>query len=272
MKPKLLITLGCSYTEGVGCYDIDEVKNLYSKGINPRLNRNFYEDSRARFHEYGWPVNLQKHLKYNKLINLGLAGTSNSHHLKRFIEEFSDINLSLEYDVLVIWFMTFPARISFYSDGMSKSVVSHPHPNEEVKTKILREGYFSFITDEVFDPVLEQLFYLKTLKTICDGFGYNFLYVNADYVTNLLLEQLYPTPYNLNTSLKELGCNTFLEHISNPLHHSVLRCHHPNELGYKIIAEKMFAIIQMKHPHLINNITPATYYSEYRDNKQWEKK
>lgn len=272
MKPKLLITLGCSYTEGVGCYDNDEVKRLYSLGVNPKNDVNFYFNSRKRFHEYGWPVNLQKLLKYDKLINLGMGGSANSHHLKRFTEEFAEVNLSLEYDVLIIWFMTFPGRISFYSDGKIQSLVTHTHEKEDIKTKMLREGYYGFIKDDIFDPTLEQLFYLKTLKTICDGFGYNFLYANADYVTNLLLNDLYPSSLNLNNGLTELGNRSFLEHISDPVYHSLLRCHHPNELGYKVMAEKMFAIIQTHHPHLINKTTPTLYDFEYRDSKQWVKK
>jgi hypothetical protein len=69
MKKKLLITLGCSYTEGVGCYE-----SRFLENNNPKPGifwPDAYEGSRARFHAEGWPAKLQKLLNYDHLINLG---------------------------------------------------------------------------------------------------------------------------------------------------------------------------------------------------------
>lgn len=273
MKPKLLITLGCSYTEGVGCYDEEEVKKLLLSGIDPRKNYDFYVRSRDRFHKFGWPANLQKMLKYDKLINLGKGGTSNTQHLKKFIEEFSENNLSEQYDVLIIWFMTFPSRISFYRHGRLESVIPSINIDGEPNSfKKMRDAYSSFINDENLDPALEQLFCLKTIRTICKGFNYNFLFSNADYVSNLTLKQLYNTNVNLNDGLQNIyGETSFLQHISDPQYHSLLRCHHPNEKGYKIIADKMFTIIETYYPHLINSVDPINYENEYIDVREWYK-
>ena len=67
MKPKLLITLGCSLTEGVGCYNLD----LLPK--NP--NQDYFLDLKLekhskRFLKYGWPNVLGNHLNYDLVINM----------------------------------------------------------------------------------------------------------------------------------------------------------------------------------------------------------
>lgn len=269
-KKKLLITLGCSYTEGVGCYDLKLVNNMIVNGKSPQTWE-FYDSSRQRFHEYGWPAILQKFLKYDHLINLGFGGSSNSHQFKRFIEEFSEKDLTEDFDVLVIWFLTYAGRISFYSNGHIRSVSSSEFPGELMENKSLRESYYGFIQDINLDTFLETLFYFKTLETICNKFNYNLLFTNAEYQTSQLFEKFYPSKINLDQHIKKyFNEDNFLSILINPEYHSVLRCHHPNELGYKIIAEKMFKIIELEYPHLISSTEPTTYINEYRDSKIWK--
>ena len=81
MKKKLLITLGCSCTEGVGCYDlsINPEKLTYLK-LPPKELRL----TRQRFHRLGWPNRVGRKINADKVLNLGVGGSSNSAHLKLF--------------------------------------------------------------------------------------------------------------------------------------------------------------------------------------------
>ena len=68
MKKKLLITLGCSFTEGVGCYDPELLKQY--PVINEKIKGDIYNKSIGYFHANGWPPRLQQKLNYDRLINL----------------------------------------------------------------------------------------------------------------------------------------------------------------------------------------------------------
>ena len=75
MKPKLLITLGCSYTSGIGTSD--PYHHMWSRQLGIKLG-------------------------FDKLINLGKAGASNSGCIKKFNEMVNNFPLN-EYDILVIF-------------------------------------------------------------------------------------------------------------------------------------------------------------------------
>ena len=124
MKKKLLITLGCSFTEGVGAYDLNKIPSVHRpNNIGNDFVVERYKLYRPRFHMHSWSRYLQKSLNYDVLINLGLGGSSDSNAIKRFIEVFYENSLSENYDVLVVWGLTFPERISFYKDGKNVSIL-----------------------------------------------------------------------------------------------------------------------------------------------------
>ena len=56
IKKKLLITLGCSYTEGVGCWLKETPEGLEEKLASDEWIY-WFELSRDRFHQNGWPKN-----------------------------------------------------------------------------------------------------------------------------------------------------------------------------------------------------------------------
>ena len=92
-KKNLLITLGDSWTEGVGNYEptalLDYQKNKISQqelySISDKL-RYFYKEA--------WPTFLSEKLDYD-LINLGQGGDANSATAKKFICDFDE---NMEFD------------------------------------------------------------------------------------------------------------------------------------------------------------------------------
>jgi hypothetical protein len=117
---------------------------IYNKNIN-------------NFREKGWPNKLGMMLGYDKVINLGLAGSSTSGQVKVFVEKYLDKDLS-NYNVTVVWLLTEPSRFSFYREMGVCNIL--PAENYNIDNKI-GPAYLNFIKDINLDPMLEQIFYIK---------------------------------------------------------------------------------------------------------------
>jgi hypothetical protein len=298
MKKKLLITLGCSYTEGHGAYDLTKDIDVLKKEFETSMPFD-------RFHANGWPSKLQKKLKYDKLINLGKAGSSNSYAVKRFFEVFNNSKLSEEYEVLVLWFMTFSQRISFYSNNKLKSIIHNCKTciKEDID---LSESYANFVEDIDIDPLLEQLTHIKIIETACHAYNFNFLYaipinydiqigknkiendqiINLLYLNNKLLNNYLTKSKSINNFNNKIQIerhynDSYTDHIKYrllpPIEDSYWKspvCLHPNEWGYEYIAEKLFAVINDYFPKFINNeYEPELYENVYMGNAEdWTEK
>lgn len=250
MKDKVLITLGDSWTEGVGCYK-NETPKLSSNFINNftsslRETMKFEEKYKSNFHKEGWPNRVGKKLGFDRVYNLGWGGASNSSCIKTFYNFLDEYDVS-NSDVLVFWFMTEPLRYSFYNDGTLKDYV----PNTELDTSFTLE-YLKEIKDITRDPILEQIFYIKVLEKTCKL--YNFDFVLSSWSRTLpTLMKLYPSekylfekPYPLRPPYIKIN-DTELKY------HSF--CKHPNELGYEWISNKIVDGIKQNHPKWFSNIS-----------------
>jgi len=280
MKKKLLITMGCSYTEGVGCYDMEYINEMKKK--HPEyddITRHFdvYENSKRRFRENGWPANLQKKLNYDVLINIGKRATANSHHLKSFVEKYGDKNLSDEYDVLVVWLMTHPSRFSFYNQNMVRTILNNFISGDSA-TDNLSDALVNWVKDPHNDFLLEQLHAVRTMKLFCDRFNYKFLFASLSEYASDFFDKVYPEiqEYNLDYHTKRIGGNGARllppDRDEFPEYWATI-CFHPNELGYEIIAQNMYYIIQNTFPTYINSTTPEKFEMIYNgDPTDWRDK
>lgn len=227
-KKKLLITLGCSLTEGVGCYG-DLPENSVIEGKD-------YEKFRNRFHKYSWPSQLVKLLNYDKLINMGFGGSSTSGQLKVFMQKYEDEYFK-DYEVLCLWCLPEPLRLSFYNSGHIENVQL---TNEDIS---FTKGYLEQISDITIDPLLDQLFYVKTMRQICENKNWNFLAFHNDSMFINYINKLDKNDCWLHDSYFENMEKDYLSPI----------CDHPNEKGYKIIALKIYENIKNKNYNLVNN-------------------
>jgi len=242
MKPKLLITLGCSWTEGVGCYIIPmpyDIKKRKSKEscqslVDSDLIKNF-----DKHHKFSWSNKVGELLGFDKVINLARYGTSNSHNLKTFFQYVERNNLE-DYEILVIWMMTEPSRFSFYTDGIVESF-QPSHPEEQP----ISQEYLKIVKDIDKDPILEQKFYLKSMESFCQINGFDLITTSWHDTFPLLFKYyksptyLYKTPHKLQPPLDK-DENDYLVNYSF--------CSHPNENGYTWIANKIVEGIKQNHP------------------------
>lgn len=239
MKKKLLITLGCSYTEGYGCYENTLLPN--GNLFNHPDYRIESENQYKVFHEHGWPNRLGKKLNYDKVINLGLGGSGTSGQSKQFYEKYLKKDLS-DYDVLIVWLLSDPSRLSFYTNHKIDNIIITTNKNN-----LLERGYIELLNDLSNDTVLEQLYYIKTIEQVCKLNGYSLLLAHSNVDFEILLKKIYSSNHYFSQDVEDFfGGDMVIDSYKSPV------CNHPNELGYELLSQKMFDCIKTNHPNLIN--------------------
>ena len=283
-KPKLLITMGCSFTEGVGCWDentfppeiVDDYKifaenygellkypirnsspDRYLAKLSKEISNKLFRDNRENFHNKGWPMKLGKLLNVDEVKNLGRGGGSISGQVKTFFEKEIHKESYEEYDVLVVWLFSYPSRISFYVNGR----VEDMNYNDPAG---LYEHYHRLITYDntdnqkpkgfLPDAQLEGLFYFRIIEAICEKNNWSFLAFSH-------------TPED-TTFIKELeSSKNFIDNrvLPNPRTQTNLYsplCNHVNEEGYQYTANKMYHIVKTMYSSFqgINTNLPNMEY------------
>lgn len=247
----ILITMGCSFTQGDGCWDYSILKEtpFNSRNYNELTDSEksiFHQKNSNNFLNKGWPSQLQEMLGYDELYNLGKGGASNSESVKILMEDLYYRDFS-ECNVLLIWMVSFNHRISFYIDGSTKTFPSDSNMYME---------YVKSINDIDLDPRFESYFYIKIVKELCDKNNWNFLFRSVDGNENSFIEK-----YNDYNIIKN-------HHIDVPIpwptdEDKISKiCTHPNEYGYSDISKYFYNYINDNHPNLISN-TPVDYYKKF---------
>jgi hypothetical protein len=254
-KQNLLITMGCSYTEGVGCWDLNTVPSGMNKSNTwHEKYLKIYSKNINNFHEKGWPNKLGMMLGYNKVINLGLAGSSTSGQVKVFVEKYLDKDLS-NYNVTVVWLLTEPSRFSFYKEGGVCNILPSENNNPDNQ---IGSAYLNFIKDINLDPMLEQIFYVKLFTMMCENKGYNFVFSYWEHHSGNQLVSHYKNPHFLYNEEHHLLPNW---PYKDPIASHV--CLHPNENGYELLATNFYKGIEKNHPHLIPEVKSKNFEWEW---------
>ena len=266
--------MGCSLTQGFGCYDLTTINFEKLKGwdfLYPETEkqrkfiRSIHKKNEKRFLENSWGSVLQEKLKYDRFVNMGRGGSSTSGQVKLFYEKLPYIKSLKEYDVLLIWMLPIPFRFSFYTNGINTDVMpgSHAWHPKWIDSKI-DEAYVKFIQNLWFDSFLEQKFYKDIIKLSAEHLGFKFLFTSVvDEVNNpniSLFYNMFKDDSNISSLINK---PLFPKEDKNPELFSVLLCHHPNEKGYKLIGERIFERIKLYDENLLNENTPDSYLKEW---------
>jgi len=236
-EKRLLITMGCSFTEGVGCWDMEITPETLR--ANDR-NYHFYsnsEQNKKRFHEFGWPNRVGKKLGFDKVVNIGREGDGISAQLKRFTERILDNNQYKDYEITIVFLLPEPARFSFYFDNKIKSFGPY---NSHMG--IVREYLFNLKNSEG-DPFLEQLFYLKLFREMCKSREYDY------YLFNLYTDEFNEWIINhFNDERYSTRCIDFAHYDTDHLMNLI--CGHFNEDGYELVSENMCEFMLSKDKNI----------------------
>jgi hypothetical protein len=246
MSNNLLITLGDSWTEGVGCY-LPELLDPASKNIPYEVYIKSKES--GRFKELGWPRRVADKINFD-LLNLGEGGHANSSMVKMFLNFRKEYEkLKDKYDnVIVIFLVTDPFRFSFFSNGVIETfstrgfLYNHGSDNIDDKSDVYKEDFLKWYLSNVNvdDATKETSFYLKCIENFCELHGYKFYWGTAFTDVNEIIKY-YPVTNCLNYGdFKSYG-----HYISEKLGtEGFAACHHPNEDGYELIAQHILGKIE----------------------------
>lgn len=244
MREKLLITLGCSFTEGVGCW-VDGTPNNLNTLSDDKWNF-WHKKSKKSFHENGWPYKLGRLMGFDKTINFGHTSSSISGNVKHWFQsDYFHKDLS-EYDTTMIWLLPSWFRFSTYTNGGIGDI--HVYTDGDYFTKWMRDS-----EDIDFDAELEAKFHVELMIQECkrreielivftiDGFRYPKLIDFKYYETEIYVA------YNDNEF--------------NDI------CGHLNEKGYTKLAYYMYDIIKDEYPHILGNPLPIDI--QRKDKEMW---
>jgi hypothetical protein len=261
MKKKLLITLGCSHTEGLGCWDMSINYPPLFNSIHRDFG-NLMHINKSHFHGNGWPNKLGKKLGFDKVINLGLAGSSQSSQMKNFVLKYGDMNHFEDYDVLVVWLLTDSIRSSFYKDAVDETLIPNSF-NSSLKQELF-DSIYKFVSnngernfsDIEKDYIREEYVNRRVVKSISKLKKWNFIsFHSKTHEYGELIKEIYGD--DKTHSFTDIGFSH--ENDENLISKF---CGHFNEDGYEMISDNMFNWIKTTHPHLISN--------NAKDEIEWE--
>lgn len=234
--------MGCSYTEGMGCYDYSNFpsdKTIYSNGISESQ----IKEQRNNFHKLGYPNRLGKKIGYDKVINLGVSGGSTSGQIKKFIENYWNHEFKYFDEVLVFFWLPSPYRFSFYQSGDIIDLVSN------IDSIGMEMEYLKFVNDIPNDLIKEQVFYLKLMSSYCQSMNFNFIWFVDETLFGKSQIDKYPLDNWIGIEFREVSNIVF--DIDSNLCNKV--DNHPNEMGYEFYAEKFYEKIKKDFPNLLGN-------------------
>ena len=216
--------MGCSFTEGVGCWDMSITptnlsrhdKKEYVKYISNPLNK-------KRFHENSWPNIVGKELGFDKVINIGTGGDGISSQLKRFVDIILDNSEYKLYDISIIFLIPETSRFSLYSDF---NVFSFGVNNSKSLS------WMEIMMDPVYDSFLEGIFYLKLFREMCKSNDYEYYLFPLQHKEGNFISKHFKDTRFLNI---HMDANQIEDEAS---YHSPI-CDHWNEKGYKLVASNI---------------------------------
>lgn len=210
-----LITLGCSFTVGQGCYgDLDASKIDKTTYPYYALHQNdFLSGSIGR--------NLQKHYGYESYYNYAQMGASNESQLLMFFRNQEQVDID-DDNVVVLWQGTFPWREFCITESRCGGV---PFNLTEQR---MRFRYDFKNTSPEDDIMLESILYFNVMKEYCKARGWKFFIWfweqnHTDYrrLSHMLNDNIIPISFELD-DISDISFEG-----------------HPNELGYKKISDSL---------------------------------
>lgn len=245
MSKKLLITLGDSWTVGVGCYTEQFLKLVHNfqKPVDGELYDQYIIDvNENRFYEFGWPKVCADILNY-ELLNLAQAAGSNGLMAKRFIHE-DYANLKNIYEkVTVVFLLTDPHRHVLYTNGGTIGITTrgftftgNEFRQDKFKSKNVSDELYNWYVNEVVPTgaLNETIFNLRCIEYFCKACGYDFYWGTAFTPVNEILNS-----YKQDNCLHDdrFSCMAKLIQSNYKNGEGIAPCQHPNEKGYELIGK-----------------------------------
>jgi hypothetical protein len=210
-----LVTLGCSFTLGQGCYgDLDISKIDIEKYPYYSLHKDdFLSGSIGR--------NLQEHYGYETYYNYAQGGASNESQLLMFFRNQDQVDID-DDNVVVLWQGTFPWREFCVTENVVDAV-----PFNLIEQRMKFRYDFENTSPED-DIMRESILYFNVMKEYCKARGWKFFIWfweqnHNDYrrLSHILNDNIIPISFELNNT-SDISFEG-----------------HPNEIGYKKVSDSL---------------------------------
>jgi hypothetical protein len=140
-----------------------------------------------------------------------------------------------DWEIYVLFYLPDPTRMSFYWDVKEIQHFMITDFEDDMVYKL-----FHVEPDKATKQ--EQIFYIKMLEQICENNHCNLSLIHSDWDTQNEMEKLYPSKYWLNPQHHILSFGTDEEHEEH-----TAPCNHPNEKGYKVVADRIYEVFKKRH-------------------------
>tara|TARA_R110001606_G_scaffold392400_1_gene561301 strand:+ start:34 stop:822 length:789 start_codon:yes stop_codon:yes gene_type:complete len=253
-----LITLGCSFSKGEGCYNMDLLKsynikhheNLYTvAGCGG--NREYFEYHKKFELENSIGKHIQDEFGFEEYYNYAHGGSSNQTQVLKFFN-----NIPIGDDVTVLWQITFNNRkVMIFNNRFEDMSLDSEWVKLYYKDLMTIEDEFEDNPIE-YNERLELGMYINIMNEYCKSRRwklYTWFYPPNQYKPML---NIFPKfndfiiPYN-NFSIEELES---YKDITGDIH--------PNQFGYRKIADGLIKTIRETYSEFPNpNETPIKWES-----------
>jgi len=265
MKKNLLITLGDSWTRGVGC-GLTTTPGIRDRKSFPseREYQNYVEEIHKLEDIYGWAPVCANLLDYD-LINIAVPSWSNPALVKTIIDDVKYAKYKTQYErVVLVYLLTDPHRFGlftnidlqnitvrgfgFWENSTETRVINDiqdfeltplPNPRRYERPKEINHIIWKTYIDYMIPvgSIRETVFHLRCMEHFCKSCGYEFYWGTAFTP----YQELYPYYKEINNCLHHNEFESFRTMIFNKHKlNAFAPCAHPNELGYEEIAKYIF--------------------------------
>ena len=243
MKNKLIITMGDSFTEGLGCWtEIPDGYTIFDEKYSADEHEEIHRSNKKYFLEYGWPSLVSKKMGYDYLLNMGQAGSSISGQAKKLYQELYSYDFKKHDEKVLIWFLQCGARISSYVGGILTNIMVNRRNSNESN---FYNSYFNLLSKkskkDKWEPdlALEHIYHIKTVSIFCKSKDIKFVpifmedyhgwieYLASDIT---IYKSIFPN-FGFATE------NEYNEEFLSPV------CGHLNKKGYELLAEDLYNTI-----------------------------
>lgn len=213
MSKKLLITFGCSMTEGYG---------LYLDGISiekPWLHLN-------NFHEKGWPNKLAKKLKFDKCLNFGVAGSGISFQSSLFLDAINvleenyktwNLHIILQLPSICRWSAYRNGRLCQIGKGFREKDWMNLYSEIQLSSEL-----------PITDDFLFQRPYIESFIGVCNSKNIKYVIVPFVDMEMKVIKKL----------ISDTSCFLKMHHLQSQ--EISIDGGHPNEAGYEAITNYIF--------------------------------
>ena len=219
-----LVTLGCSFTMGDGCYDLSlgDYENDYISFRDKNMD-NFLHNSIGS--------NIQKYYGFKNFINYGYGGSSNVSQYLKFFENLPD-----DDNVSILWQLTFNER-KFYLKNQ-RTMDGGTHMNWVIEYYKQKMVEYSMDEHQIrVDDISEYSLYINALNEFCKSKNWNLLVYSWQDGLDSMHKEKFSYLSDIIIPFKN-PIDTFDKTLLSPLGDG-----HPNADGYKIISNKLVETI-----------------------------